>query len=285
MTLEYWYMLPVAILVATTAMASGVEGATFFAPIFILALRLPPEVAIGVGLITEVFGFASGLFAYGRKRLIDYRLGGGLLLVTIPLALLGTWVGTGITPDILKTILGVGLFALALTFLRAPDHADKAQLDKAIAAVHGPDKGQTKLVTAAGEEIWYTVCNKTEGRLISGIGALFMGMISTGLGEMNGYFLLQRCRVPSKVAIATSVLIVAVTALAASAGHFYSFLQQGTETLNVVYSLVIFTIPGVIIGGQLGSAIASHIPQNMLMRGLGVLFILVAVLTLGEVIL
>ncbi|MBK8131024.1 MAG: sulfite exporter TauE/SafE family protein [bacterium] len=285
MTLEYWYMLPVAILVATTAMASGVEGATFFAPIFILALRLPPEVAVGVGLITEVFGFASGLLAYARKQLIDYQLGGRLLLVTIPLALLGTWLGTSIAPDILKTILGVGLFVLALSFLRAPDHGDMALLDGAIAAEYGPGKGQTRLVTATGEEIWYTVCNKNEGRLIAGIGALFMGMVSTGLGEMNGFFLLQRCRVPSKVAIATSVLIVAVTALVASIGHFYTFVQQGPETLNVVYSLVIFTIPGVIIGGQLGSAVAGRIPPNALMRGLGVLFVLVAVLTLGEVLL
>ena len=32
LTFEYWFMLPVAILFATTAMASGVEGATFFDP-------------------------------------------------------------------------------------------------------------------------------------------------------------------------------------------------------------------------------------------------------------
>ncbi len=285
MTLDYWYMLPVSILVATTAMASGVEGATFFAPIFILALRLPPEVAIGVGLITEVFGFASGLFAYARKRLIDYQLGGRLLLVTVPVALLGTWLATGIQPNVLKIILGVGLFAVALSFLHAPDHSDMAMLDADIQTHDGPGEGKMCLVTAEGEEIWYTVCNKTEGRFISGIGALFMGMISTGLGEMNGFFLLQRCRVPSKVAVATSVLIVAVTALVASVGHFYAFLQRGTEVLNVVYSLVIFTIPGVIIGGQLGSAVASRIPQSVLMRGLGVLFVLVAVLTLGEVLL
>ncbi len=74
MDLQYWYMLPVAILVATTAMASGVGGATFFAPIFILGLGLSPEVAIGTGLITKVFGFASGVYAYARKHLIDYRL-------------------------------------------------------------------------------------------------------------------------------------------------------------------------------------------------------------------
>jgi len=56
-----------------------------------LGLGLPPEIAIGAGLITEVFGFASGVLAYARKRLIDYKLGLSLLVVTIPLALLGTW--------------------------------------------------------------------------------------------------------------------------------------------------------------------------------------------------
>ncbi len=75
MSLDYWFMFPIAIVIATTAMASGVEGATFFTPLFILALRLSPEIAIGTGLITEVFGFASGVIAYARKGLIDYRFG------------------------------------------------------------------------------------------------------------------------------------------------------------------------------------------------------------------
>jgi uncharacterized membrane protein YfcA len=91
-SLQYWHMLPVAILIATTAMASGVGGATFFSPPLILALGLTPEVAIGTGLITEVFGFPSGLYAYARKRLIDYRLALALVTATIPMALLGTWV-------------------------------------------------------------------------------------------------------------------------------------------------------------------------------------------------
>lgn len=32
---EFWYMLPIAAGIATIAMASGVEGVTFFAPIFL----------------------------------------------------------------------------------------------------------------------------------------------------------------------------------------------------------------------------------------------------------
>jgi len=57
MSLEYWYLLLILIAIATTAMASGVGGVTFFSPLFTLALRLPPKVALGTALITEVLDF------------------------------------------------------------------------------------------------------------------------------------------------------------------------------------------------------------------------------------
>lgn len=285
MTLQYWFMFPAAILIATTAMASGVGGATFFSPLFILALGLSPEVAIGAGLMTEVFGFISGVYAYARKRLIDYRLAANLLLVTIPMALAGTLVSGRVNPDLLKVVLGVGLFAVALNFLRAPEPKDVLRADDAIEQEYGGAKGETCLTSAKGERICYTVCNRNQGRLIAGLGGLFVGMISTGLGELNGYFLLQRCRVPSAVSVATSVFVVALTALSAATGHLIQFIRSGGEALPTVFSLVIFTVPGVIIGAQLGSSIASRIPQQTLERGLGVLFILVAALTLGEVVL
>ncbi|MBZ0277752.1 MAG: sulfite exporter TauE/SafE family protein [Anaerolineae bacterium] len=284
MSLQFWFMFPVSILVATTAMASGVEGATFFAPIFILLLGLPPEVAIGTGLITEVFGFASGLYAYRRKRLIDYKLGTALLVVTIPMALLGTWLSGIIDPNLLKIALGIGLLAIGANFLRTPAHEEVQRLDQQAQTLDSPDTMRC-IVTASGEEICYQVCNRTEGRLIAGIGSLFMGMVSTGLGEMNGFYLLRRCRVPARVAVATSVFVVAITALVASTGHFVRFVQSGGDSITIVLSLVIFTAPGVIIGGQIGSMVASRISQQMLERALGVLFILVALLMLADALL
>jgi uncharacterized protein len=206
-----------------------------------------------------------------------------LLLLTVPVALLGTGLATIISATVLKIILGLGLLAIALSFLCLPEHeAEEDVPDGGDCADANSQSGRTRLVTAAGEEIHYTACDKKEARLFSGIGALFLGMISTGLGEMNDYFLLQRCRLPSKVAIATSVMVVAITALVASTGHVISFARQGSEVLDLVLSLVVFTIPGVIVGAQLGSAVASHIPKSMLVRGLGILFIVVATLTLGE---
>ncbi|MDF1556401.1 MAG: sulfite exporter TauE/SafE family protein [Deferrisomatales bacterium] len=283
MSLEYWYVLPVSVVIAATAMASGVGGATFFAPFFIIGLGLPPEVAIGTGLITEVFGFASGVYAYSRRKLIDFRLGSSLLVATVPAALLGSWVAGSISPEILKVILGTGLFAVALSFLRTPDASEVGRLDAAIDRNYGAERAETCLESAAGEKICYTVCNRLEGRTIAGVGGLFVGMISTGLGELNGYFLLRRCRVPSRVSVATSVFVVAVTALSAAAGHLFQFVRSGPEVLATVGSLILFTVPGVVLGAQLGSELASRISQHSLERAMGLLFLGVGALTLGEV--
>lgn len=283
MNLEFWYMLPIAIAVSTTAMASGIGGATFFAPILMLGVGVEPGVAIGTGLITEVFGFASGLTAYARKRLIDYRLGGSMLVVTIPAALIGAWAAGVFPPELLKLILAIGLLAVAVNFLRAPNDDEIGRIDTEINREFTADNAQTCIVAAGGRKFCYTACNRTEGRVVAATGGLFVGLISTGLGELSGVFLMRRCRVPSPVAVATTVFVVAVTVLVASAGHFAQFVSAGSATMDLVFSLVVFTIPGVIIGGQLGPVAARRIPQVRLERILAVLFILVASVTVAEV--
>ncbi|WP_159785422.1 sulfite exporter TauE/SafE family protein [Sodalinema gerasimenkoae] len=276
MNLDYWFIFPIAVMIATIAMASGVEGATFFTPLFIIVLGLPTDVAVGTGLITEVFGFSSGLYAYVHRGLIDYKLGQTLLWVTIPVVVLGTWLAKVIPDDILKGILAVGLLAIAASFLRPPTspHTTKQALDSL---------PQTGLTSRQGQTFYYRIGNYGEGRLLASIGALFLGMVSTGLGQLNGYFLLQRCRVPSPVAVATSVFVVAITAAIASVGHVLQFIQAGDEVINQVLSLVLFTIPGVLIGAQLGAIVASRLPQSRLERSMGVLFVLVGVILFGEI--
>ena len=280
MSFEFWYMFPIGVVIATIAMASGVGGATFFSPLFILGLGLSPELAVGSGLVVEVFGFSSGVYAYVRRQLIDYRVGGMLLSATVPAAVAGVVIAHFANADILKLILGMGLFAVAVSFLRAPDEETENVLNEL--AQEDPETAETCLVTADDEEICYTVCNTTEGRLISGIGGLFVGMVSSGLGELNGYFLLQRCRVPSSVSVATSVFVVAITALIASAGHLYQVAQGGLTGLTTMGNLLLFTIPGVVIGAQLGPTVARRVPDRVMEIALGLLFTVTAGLLLFE---
>lgn len=286
MTFEYWFMFPIAICIATIAMGSGVGGATFFAPILMLWLGVPIEVAIGIGLITEVFGFSSGVYAYSKRKLIDYKIAKNQLVISVPMALLGSFVSNWFDPNILKAILGLGLLAIAYSLLRSPhSEQDDSSGQPATADKREVPPGATTLTAADGETFVYQDCGKWFGRMVAAVGGFFTGMISTGLGELNSYFLLERCKVPSKVAVATSVFSVALTALAAATGHMIQFLGSGPEVLNQVFSFVIFTIPGVIIGGQIGPAFSSRVPQHTLEKTLGILFVLIAALTLGQLIL
>lgn len=281
MDLTYWYLFPIAVVIAAVASGGGVGGATFFSPLFVLALRLDPRVAIGVALLTEVFGFASGVYAHARAKAIDWWLARRLMLGSIPLAVIGSLLAGSIDSGTLKVILGVGLLGVALAFIRHHDHDEE---DAAISRGDGVVEPAIprRIDTADGEHYEYRVCRRSEGRWFAAVGGLFVGLISTGLGEMNSYALVKRCRVPTRVAIATSVVTVAFTAIAAGATHFVDFARQGGEVMDTVGSLVVFTIPGVIIGGQLGPRLLSRLPGDRLIRLLGWLFLAVAALTLYE---
>jgi hypothetical protein len=210
-------------------------------------------------------------------------LGTALLVATIPMALLGTWISELIEPDVLKAILGVGLFAVAANALRKLEPEAVEGRDEAIHRECGDGKGETCLITAKGEEICYTVCNRTEGRLLASVGALFKGMIGTGLGEIDDHFFLERCHVPSMVSVATGVFVLLFTTLAASLGHLLDLVQTGGTVLSAVLSLLLFTIPGVLIGGQLGPLIATRSPRRAFDRVLHAVLLLAAGLLLVEV--
>jgi uncharacterized membrane protein YfcA len=107
-------------------------------------------------------------------------------------------------------------------------------------------------------------------------------MVSSGLGKLNGYLLLQRCRVPSSVAVATSVFVVAITARIASLGHVYQVAQGGLTGLTTMGTLLLFTVPGVIIGAQFGPAVAKRVSDRAMEIGLGGLFIVTAALLFVE---
>ncbi len=284
MELTYWYLFPVAIGISFVAIGAGIGGATFFAPLFILVLGLEPQVAIGAALITEVFGFASGVSAHARAGTIDWTMARMLAVFSVPAAVVGALLAGVIPADLLKVLLGLALLAIAFAFLR---HHDRHREDAAIARGDGVVQPslERRIVAADGETLEYQVCRTNEGRWAAGLGGLSVGLISTGLGELNDYTLVMRCRVPTRIAVATSVVVVAVTALAASATHIVGFVTDGGSGLDTVLSIVIFTVPGVILGGQLAPLLSQRVRGESLIHLLGWIFLAVAVLTLGEVLL
>ena len=118
-------MFPVSVGVATTAMLTGIGGAALFTPIFLLgfpllgpefALESPAE-AFNVALITECFGFTSGLIGYARRGLVDWRVAAPFAAVGVPFAVVGGVRVADADPAALRIAYGATMLVLAATLV------------------------------------------------------------------------------------------------------------------------------------------------------------------------
>lgn len=273
-TFEFWYLFPISIVIATIAMSSGIGGAVFFSPLFMLALKLDPRIAIGAALVTELFGFSSGLISYYKAKLIDFKLAKGLLVFSIPAAIIGTLCVDLFPALVLKAIFAVGLIFIGYQ-LFASWRKEEREKHEVARVQEFENNYESDLTDSLGKVYRYTVCNKNIGRSFAAIGGVFLGMISVGLAELQEYHLIARCKVPTPVAVATSIFVVVFTVLVASVGHFYEFAKEGGDVLNQVINIVIFTIPGVIIGGQIGPKLQKVIPEDIMKAGISFAFVII----------
>ncbi len=280
--IDFWYLLPISILIATLAMSTGIGGAVFFSPLFMVGLNLSPPTAVGAALVTELFGFTSGLFAYIRAKLIDYKLGMNLLVVSVPLAIVGSLFADSFPDTLVKSIFGLGIIVIGsqLYIAYRKEKKERENLEAELADT-ASEQYNSRLVDKEGNVYYYTIKKRWLGRLFASIGGFFIGLISVGLAEILEYRLVAQCRVPPRVAVASAIFVVVVTILLASVTHAYTFIQHADDQiLRKVGSIVLFTVPGVIIGGQIGPWVQKRLNQDYMKLFIAGLFTLVGLFML-----
>ncbi len=265
--LDIWWVLPASICIATVALSTGISGALFFSPFFLLVVGLDPAQAIGAGLMTELFGTGFGTFNYVRQKVIDYRTAKFLLLAAVPAAMLGAYLAHIIDAGILQIIFGVALVALAAIVIY-----DSLKQKAPAAHVTREDDRVTVIRAKDGAEYSYKVCNRIIGMFLAGVGALLTGLMSAGLPEVTTTQLIIRCRVPARVAVATAIFVLTITVLFAVGIHILG--------ANPAWHVVVWSIPGVIVGAQIGPRLQGKVPSHISERVLGTLFVAVGILVI-----
>lgn len=292
----YWFMFPVSICVATTAMLTGIGGAAFFMPIFLIVfpmlgpeyLLASPVAAIGVSLLTETFGFSSGFVGYFRKQLIDFRVAKALIIFSVPAGIAGALLSHLANPDHLKIGYGVLMLLLSLILLKG----------------HGPEEPQTgqptsgfwakwldtsryevenrQLTDRTGKAYRYNFHRPKKGAVPLGLGGFLTGLLSVGIGEVVMPLLIKRYRFPVPVAAATSILVVIITVMSASFTHISALISEGGLSA-VPWNLVCYTVPAVIIGGQIGPRLQGKVSSHVMEKVIAVFFTLIGLAMLWTV--
>ena len=261
--ISFWFMFPIGVTIATIAMMAGIGGAVLFSPFFMLVLKLDPLIALGAGLVIEFFGFSSGVIGYWHKKVIDFGIVKRLIIFTVPATIAGVILGRVFPVFILKSMLALLLLYLAYQFLlRGKECLPKHPRCTGITTEH-----EKRPVTPIMKGTSF-------------LGGLLVGMISAGLGEINELNFLQRMKMPVPSASGTSVFLVAISAAVGVFSHAYFLVRQGDISIfaNVI-SLIIFTVPGVITGAQIGVLLSSVINVKIMGRFVGILFLILGGLT------
>ncbi|QGA84095.1 sulfite exporter TauE/SafE family protein [Halomicrobium sp. LC1Hm] len=273
--LAHWWVFPTSIVFATVALSSGVSGALFFSPFFMLVVGLTPSQAIGAGLLTEVFGMGNGLRSYVKQRVVDFQTAKYLLAGSVPAIVVGAFAAHYVDPTILKIIFGAGLLLLGgfLVYYEAPENCEPGECEGEYLKKKNSGRGSTTIESADGETFTYDTCWRAPGVALSTIGGFITGLISAGLPEIVTTQLIVRCRIPPRVAVATSVFVLGVTAVAGAVVH--------ALTATPVWYVVAWSIPGVLVGGTIGTRVGKYLPSELMETGLGVVFGIVGTIVLG----
>ncbi len=230
---DSWVALPVGVLIATVVSTVGIGGGILWMPFLLIGLRLRPDTAVMTSLLIQTAGMGSGAMAFALRRQIDFRLMFLLLVLTVPGVALGAFLTRKLTAIHLELILGMLTLSTALIFVSANQRYDDAGRDRAE-------------LSAARRHGW----------VVSAM-SVASGMLSVSIGEWLVPLMRSKLSLRMGAAVATSVATIFGVCIL---GVTFHFCMGGRADGN---SLV-WAIPGVIIGGQIGPRISERINDRVL---------------------
>jgi uncharacterized membrane protein YfcA len=221
----------VAFIAASVANATAIGGGFLFMPLFIFFYQLTPPLALKLSIATQAFGMTSGALTWGRNYIdkTAFYIASiasifGVWLATYPLALPSSYIKP------LFAIISFGVFIALVVEMRSKVTDQQYTVNFKFNAV----------------SIFYG--------LFALAGGLVTGWTAIGVGEVVALYLLFFYKLKLDKAIGTGVAVLAVSSIAGLIFH----LDLG----GIPFELLMYTVPGVILGGRYGVKAAKYIESN-----------------------
>lgn len=227
-----YYLLPIlGLIIGLFGTMIGGGGGFFFLPILTILIGVPAQTAVITSLVATLPVCFVGSYGHYRKNNIDFRIAS----LFAGAGIIGAFIGAAITSLISANLLKVsfGIYSIA------------------IACNMGLNSWRDKRTTATTEEPSLKSHTKT---LMGSFYGFFAGIITGTFGTsgtapvLAGLFSL---RIPVKMVIGTSMLVVLINSIFAIGAHFL--------VGQIDLTLVGFLTAGTTIGAFLGPKILANI--------------------------
>lgn len=262
--LHYGWLVPLGFVIGTYGTLIGAGGGFVLVPLLLMVYpKESPEIITSISLAVVFFNAASGSFAYGRMKRIEYKSGMIFSLATIPGAILGAISTAYIPRRLFDLIFGI-LMILASTYLLFHPGGEMNTSEPPENWKANSHFYSTRHIVDS-EGIRYSFSYNP----FIGVGlSLFVGYVSSLVGVGGGFIhvpaLVHLLNFPVHIATATSQFILAIMALTGTLVH----VLTGTFAHGVRRTIALAI--GVVLGAQLGAALSNRIHGDWIIRGLAV---------------
>lgn len=252
------------VLISSLASLVGLGGGVFYVPALTF-LGYSFNEASTLSLLLIVVTSFSASFRFGRSGLIDWKMA----LVMEAFTGLGAFIGGFISINFNETFLKI-LFSAVLIIIAGFMIAKKVQ-----------DNG-TQLPIKTGFGYWVRHFNGMTYSIpiFLMIGVMFAaGFLSSILGISGGAVkvaaMILLFGIPSKIAVATSALMVGFTGATGLAGHLFHTV--------IDWKIALVLIVAVFIGGKIGSKISMGFSEKTVNKVASYIYVVLALLMLSQV--
>ena len=259
---------------------TGLGGATFLVPLYVLFMGIPIEYAAGASLISTIATSSGAGSAYVKDRVTNVRIGMSLEVGTTSGSIMGSLAAAWVYQHNLHHVIYLVFGTVLLGSIYTQISKSKSELPEP----KPPDKWTkwlqlhgTYFDPALGREISYYGVRWWLGGLIMFVAGLISGLLGIGSGALKVLAMDWAMNLPMKVSTTTSNFMIGVTAATGSAiywhfGYIQPFLAASTAL-------------GVLLGSYVGSKVLMRLRNvtiryifivilavlgvQMLLRGLG----------------
>jgi len=255
MEANVWVLAGIGLAAGFTGSLLGLGGGIFVIPLLTLALGLPMQTAIGTSLIGVVATSSTASITYLRERLANIRLAVVLESVTTIGAVLGALLAVYLSQSLLAALFGGVLVYVACGMARGPrderTEGQEAGGREGTLASAFYDRSRDRVVS-------YRVRRLPAGMAASTAAGVVSGLLGVGGGIIKVPVMDLVMSVPVKAAIATSNLMVGITAVASAFIYFYRGYVHPETAAPVVI--------GICLGAWAGSKLAWRASGRSLRR-------------------
>jgi len=231
----------------------GLGGGILIVPILTIGFGVPFREAVAISLLAVITTSSAGAAVYLRQRLANLRLGLTLELATAVGGLVGGLIAFALSERVLAAAFAVLLIYTAGSMLRA----GRTERPTAVDDLPAPSSDEALVAYQAslgGED--YRVRRLPMGMALSVLAGIVSALLGVGGGTVKVPAMHVVMGVPLRVAVATSNLMIGVTASASAV----LYLARGAVDPWLAGPVVL----GVFAGASVASRAAHRVPVAVL---------------------